>query len=81
MDKVINLIMHSKLTLLDLDLGWCNMNFYNMRDLCECIKAIGLEDATLYNQGVRRGTFRTLNFSFNPCLRGDEHVQNKAIAD
>lgn len=44
------------------------MNLSNFIDIVDVIKAIGNEDAETYNNGVRRGTFRKLNFSYNPFL-------------
>lgn len=77
--SVIILIRHSKLTLIDLDLSWCNLNFQNFKSLCECIKLNGFEDAENFNGGKKRGSLRSINFSYNPGLKGDEHLLKRVM--
>ena len=42
------------------------------------IKQIGQEEADQHNDGIRRGTLRKLNFSYNPFLKRGEkaRIQN-----
>lgn len=72
MEAIVALIEHSQLSIIDLDLSWCNMNFQNMLDLYECITRMGQEDAEVYNNGKTRGSLRALNLSYNHCLKLDE---------
>ena len=45
--------------------------------MVKCLKTIGEEDAECNNDGKVRGTIRSLNLSYNPFLRGDEHLRRK----
>lgn len=72
MGPILALIDHSWRSLIDLDLSWCNLGFQNFKDLCDCLKQIGLRDAEIYNGGIKKGTLRSLNLSYNPCLAPNE---------
>lgn len=69
MDAVMDLVDYAQESLLDLELSHCSMDLNNFNSLARCIKNIGQEDAERHNNGVRRGTFRKLNFSYNPFLK------------
>lgn len=75
MDAIVELIRFAQESLLDLELSWCNMNLDNFIALSNCIKTNVQEDADSYNEGVRRGTIRKLNFSYNPFLARGERIQ------
>ena len=49
------------------------MNLDNFIDIAITIKRIGIEDAETYNNGVPRGTFRKLNFSYNHFTKSTNH--------
>lgn len=60
------LLDKSQRSLVDLDLGWCNLNFSNIKDLFAKIISISLNDARHCEDGKVRGVFRHLNLGFNP---------------
>lgn len=68
MDGIIDLIEHAADSLLDLELSWCNLNLSNFIDLQQCIRQVGINHADRENKGVRTGTLRKLNLSYNPFM-------------
>lgn len=75
LDAIVDLILYAQESLLDLELSWCNLNLNNFITLSNCIKKVSHEDAECYNGGVRRGTLRKLNFSYNPFTKPGQRIK------
>ena len=74
LDGIIELINYASASLMDLELSWCNMNLDNFASLAACIKQTGLDHAEQENNGVRTGTLRKLNLSYNPFMGKGERM-------
>ena len=68
LEPILALVNHSWMSLVDLDLSWCNLDFSNIKNLFDALKKNTLKEADEFHQGVIKGILRALNLSYNPCL-------------